>query len=88
MIGATIKEFKDAFTGELLVNGDWIVANVETTMAWPVEKQKFRFMDLDIWVIPLTLDHYPALAIKRPNNFSKAKCEKILLHFLSAVCWV
>jgi hypothetical protein len=88
MIGVTIKEFKDAFTGELLVNGDWIVANVETTMAWPVEKQKFRFMDLDIWVIPLTLDHYPALAIKRPNNFSKAKCEKILLHFLSAVCWV
>jgi hypothetical protein len=38
MIGATIKEFKDAFTGELLDNGDWIVANVETTMAWPVEK--------------------------------------------------
>ena len=88
MTGAPIREFKDAFTGELLVTGDWVVANVETTMAWPVEKQKFRFMGLDIWVIPLTLDHYPALATMRPNNFSKAQCEKILLHFLSAVCWV
>jgi hypothetical protein len=39
MTEASIRELKDVFTGELLVNGDWIVANVETTMAWPIEKQ-------------------------------------------------
>jgi hypothetical protein len=88
MIGASIQELKNIFTDELLVNGDWVVANVETTMAWPVEKQKFRFMGLDVWVIPLTLDYYSALATMRPNNFSKEECAKILLHFLSAVCWV
>jgi hypothetical protein len=48
MTEASIRELKDVFTGELLVNGYWIVANVETTMAWPIEKQKFRFMNLDI----------------------------------------
>jgi hypothetical protein len=32
---ATIPEPKDVFVGELAQNGDWIVASINTSMAWP-----------------------------------------------------
>jgi hypothetical protein len=40
---ATIPEPKDVFVGELAQHGDWVVVNVDTSMAWPVTAGKFKY---------------------------------------------
>lgn len=36
----TIAEPKAVIRGELAVPGDWVVANIDTHMSWPVKAQK------------------------------------------------
>jgi hypothetical protein len=62
----TIPEEKDVICGELAVPGDWVMANIATNMFWPVKAQKVAFCGVDVWLMPLMKDRYPALAIKRP----------------------
>jgi hypothetical protein len=57
-IMATIPEPKDIFVGELAQNGDWIVANIDTSIAWPVKAGKFKYRG--------TIDQQRAC---RPNVF-------------------
>jgi hypothetical protein len=84
----TIPEAKDVICGELAVPGDWVVANIATNMFWPVKAQKVAFCGVDVWVMPLMKDRYPALAINRPPGRSREDCERLLMRFLSTLCWV
>ena len=84
----TIPEAKDVICGELAIPGDWVVANIATNMFWPVKAQKVAFCGVDVWVMPLMKDRYPALAINRPPRRSREDCERLLMRFLSTLCWV
>jgi hypothetical protein len=85
---ATIPDPKDVFVGELAERGDWIVASVDTSMAWTVTAQKFKYRENEIWVLPIMRDMFPSIAIKRPRSLSRESCERILMRFLSALSWV
>jgi hypothetical protein len=84
----TIPEPKDVLRGELAVPGDWVVANIATHMSWPVNAQKVRYRGVDVWVMPLMKDRYPAIAINRRPGLSRGDCELLLMRFLSTLCWV
>jgi len=36
---------KDLFTGELAVNGNWVVANLDSGVPWPTKLVKITFRD-------------------------------------------
>jgi hypothetical protein len=85
---ATIPEPKDVFVGELAQNGDWVVANIDTTMAWPVKAEKFKYRGKEVWVLPIMRGMYPCIAINRPHGMSREDCQRLLMRFLSALSWV
>lgn len=83
-----IPELKSVITGELLQRGDWVVANILTTSSWPITSQKVQWRGIDIWIMPITKGHYPALAMMVPAGKSRAECEELLMRFLSMLSWV
>lgn len=83
-----IPELKTIFTGELAQHGDWVVAHVSTNSTWPINSQKVRWRGADIWIIPITKNHFPALAMMVPKSNSRADCEELLMRFLSTLSWV
>ena len=44
----TLPSMKELFTGELAINGNWVVANLDTAIPWPtkVVKVSFRFDEI------------------------------------------
>ncbi|WP_037500416.1 methylamine utilization protein MauJ [Sphingomonas jaspsi] len=87
MVMPEILELKDALVGEIAEVGDWIVANLETSIAWPVTYQKQDFDGRTFFLIPLANDHYPAVALKRgEDKLNDAK--SAILRFTSAMSWV
>jgi len=83
-----IPDLKSVYTGELAQHGDWIVANILTNSTWPITSQKVRWRGVDIWIMPITKGHYPALAMMVPTGKSRAECEELLMRFLSMLSWV
>jgi hypothetical protein len=83
-----IPDLKSVYTGELAQHGDWIVANILTTSTWPITSQKVRWRGGDIWIMPITKGHYPALAMMVPTGKSRAECEELLMRLLSMLSWV
>ena len=83
-----IPDLKSVYTGELAQHGDWIVANILTNSTWPITSQKVRWRGVDIWIMPITKGHYPALAMVVPTGKSRAECEELLMRFVSALSWV
>jgi hypothetical protein len=83
-----IPDLKSVYTGELAQRGDWIIANILTNSTWPINSQKVRWRGVDIWIMPITKGHYPALAMMVPTGKSRAECEELLMRFLSMLSWV
>src|SRR5271165_3651628 len=83
-----VPELKDVIKGELAVNGDWIVASVEPRMAWPVEPQKLVYGGIELWILPVTKDHHPGVAVNRPRTMPVEDAQRVILRFLSAISWV
>ena len=83
-----IPEYKDVIKGELAENGDWVLANVSTGSFWPITSQKVRWRDVEVWILPITKDAYPAVAMKVPPGKGRAECEELVLRFLSTLSWV
>ncbi len=67
---ATIPDPKEVFVGELARHGDWVVGNVDTTMAWPVTAGKFKYRGAQVWVLPLMQNMYPCIAMKRTGSLN------------------
>src|ERR1700730_18485446 len=57
-------------------------------MAWPVKAKKVRYCGLDLWIMPLMTDPYPAIAVNRPSNILRTECELAVMRFLSTLCWI
>jgi hypothetical protein len=83
-----IPELKDIIKDELAVRGYWIVANVETTIAWPVVAQKVVFGGSVLWVLPLTREHCPAVTVNCPNIPNPTDAQRLMMRFLSALSWI
>lgn len=89
-----IPKFNDLFQGETSIKGNWVVANVETSVAWPNKVCKIYFRNRPIFIMPFTHDSernsttWPAVAVTLLPNESYAEGQVLLMHFLSSLSWV
>jgi hypothetical protein len=86
--GFRIPDHRDVIKGELLQSGQWIVANIQTSGAWPIVSQKVCWRGVDIWIMPIMKGFSPAVAMKVPRGKSRLDCEELVLRFLSTLSWV
>lgn len=86
MLKLEIPTLEDALVGEIAEPADWIVANLETAISWPVSYQTQEYAGRTFFIIPLTKDRCPAVALKRGDD-SLQQCRSALLRFLSAMSW-
>jgi hypothetical protein len=77
-----------AETPQLKIDGEWLCLNVDVRTAWPTDPQAFSFEDHEVWVIPLTTDKYPGLAIKKPADIDRDECFALLHRALSVLAWL
>lgn len=77
-----------ADTPGLRVNGDWACLNIDTRTAWPTKPQSFLFEGCQVWVIPLTTDHYPGLAANKGAEMDSDECFALLHRALSILAWL
>lgn len=87
-----ILDYKDVLednvlAAELEKPGHWIIAYVNPYIAWPVQVQKIAYGGLDYWIIPITKDAYPAVAVREISRNPKELREKIS-RFLSVLSWI
>lgn len=73
---------------ELLKRGDWKCVNIDNRMSWPTDPQPFDFEGERVWVMPVTTDHYPGLAINRPQALTEDDTWALLHRALSALAWM
>lgn len=85
---AQIPEARDIIVGELAINGDWIVANVQTDSYWPVTSKKMRYRGEEVWILPVMKGLYPSVAMKVPPAKGRDGCAKLLMRFLSTLSWI
>ena len=83
-----IPDHKDVIKGELAERGEWIVANILTNGCWPITRQKVRWHDVDIWIMPIIKGFYPAIAMKVPPGRSRTDCQELVMRFISTLSWV
>jgi hypothetical protein len=81
------RESKYAAAPELLQPGDWVCLNVDTSCPWPVRPQSTDFGGHRIWVIPLTLEEYPGIAVQCSPGLNRDEAAKLLYRFLSVLAW-
>lgn len=86
MLTLEIPQLADALVGEIAETGDWIIANLETSISWPVAYQRQEYAGRTYFIIPLTKDHCPAVAIRRGDE-TLQESRSSLLRFLSAMSW-
>jgi len=72
---------------ELLVRGDWVCLNIQLTVPWPVYPQELHFDGYRIWIIPITTECYPGVAVNCLQGISKEAAESLLYRFLSVISW-
>lgn len=87
-----ILDFKDAISeGEIADEqrrfGQWSVAYVSPSIPWPVRVQKVTYLENDFWIIPITNDAYPAVAVRK-ENASNEEHRELISRFLSVLSWV
>lgn len=75
-------------TPDLLLNGDWVCLNIDTRTSWPTKPQSFVFEGLQVWVMPLTTDHYPGLAANKHADMDRDECFALLHRALSVLAWL
>lgn len=78
--------YEDVLHGELLVSGHWLVAELDTSVSWPVRGQKVRYSERDFWLIPASRESLPAVAIQRGDEALRS-AQTAMLRFLSSLSW-
>lgn len=86
MMKLEIVDLAEALVGEIAEPGNWIIANLETAISWPVTYQAYAYDGLRFYIIPLTRGRAPAVAVRRGDESLQA-CRSALLRFLSAMSW-
>lgn len=88
-LGSRLPSIREVLVGDLRTPGEWIVANIAGSLHWPTTVQKARYRDLDIYILPPTVEgHYPSLVAKLAPDETAAEARKSISAFLSALCWV
>ena len=72
---------------DLLAKGQWVCLNLQPDVTWPVRPQSLKFAGHDVWIIPITLEDHPGVAIKRSSEITQEEAESILYRFLSVLSW-
>jgi hypothetical protein len=67
--------------------GQWVCLNIEPTFPWPVRPQSVEFGGQILWIIPITQEDHPGVAIRRPLDMTQEDAESLLYRFLSVVAW-
>jgi hypothetical protein len=95
-----LPSMRDLFTGELAVNGNWVVANLETGIPWPTKLVKITFRNRTLFLLPPTStplpegapnpsnETYPCVAIKLNAGEQFDNGMLIISHYLSSLAWV
>lgn len=96
----TLPTTKELITGDLAVNGDWVVANLETGIPWPSKVVKFVFRGHALFLLPPTstplppgglsssAETYPAIAASLGPGMNFDDGMLLISHFLSSLAWV
>jgi hypothetical protein len=71
----------------LMKPGSWLVINIEPKMPWPSITQSFEFEDHEVWLIPITEDAYPGLAV-RNARLPRDEALAMLYRALSMISWL
>lgn len=82
------KPLKEHLVDELTQPGDWVVANISDPVFWPLKVQKFTYRGETLFILPVTTDHYPAVAMRLRPPLDRLAGQRLILRFLSAVAWV
>jgi hypothetical protein len=72
---------------ELLTRGRWVCLNIEFSCPWPTRPQRAQFGGHTVWIIPLTKEEYPGVAVRRPPEMSQEDADSLLYRFLSVLAW-
>jgi hypothetical protein len=88
----------ELFVGDLAAIGNWVVANVLSSVAWPLEVEVVDFRGHRIFLVPRstatvaadgsTITMYPFAAVNLPAGTAFKEGCQLLAHFLSSLCWV
>lgn len=87
-------KLNDIFVGETAVNGNWVVANVESAVGWPLKVTKLIFRNRALYILPQTKDPerglstYPAVAVALAEGERYEDGQVLIFHFLSSLSWV
>jgi hypothetical protein len=74
------------FVGKLAKRGHWLVAHLSTGIAWPIKLHQIAYRDQTFFIIPVTQDSGPAVAL-RTQGGSSTDGHTSILRFLSALAW-
>jgi len=88
----------ELFVGDLTAIGNWVVANVRSSVAWPLRVEVVDFRGHQIFLVPRstatvvadgsTITHYPFAAVNLSAGASFKDGCRLLSHFLSSLSWV
>jgi hypothetical protein len=88
----------ELFVGDLAAIGNWVVANVRSSVAWPLQVEVVDFRGRQIFLVPRstatvvvdgsTITHYPFAAVNLPVGTPFKDGCRLLSHFLSSLSWV
>jgi hypothetical protein len=96
----TLPSTKELLTGDLAVNGNWVVANLDTAIPWPTKVVKVTFRNRAIFLLPptstplpqggtvLSNETYPAVAVNLGPGGTFNHGMLIISHYLSSLAWV
>ncbi len=85
---SVLKPYKDHIVGELAEVARWTVLNIQTGISWPYEVQKVRWKDRDLFILPASENLGAGIGVKLEKHEAYDDVQKLLLTFLSALCWV
>ncbi|KZL16797.1 hypothetical protein PsAD2_03414 [Pseudovibrio axinellae] len=80
-------DIKDVWTGALKRTGNWVVANIDTSVSWPTKLHTIIHEGIHYWIIPVTKDAYPGVAACA-EDITAEELQKRTLQFLSVISWV
>jgi hypothetical protein len=64
-----------------------VCLNISPSALWPVRAQSVQFAGHEVWIIPLTLEEHPGIAMNRSPDISDEEAEGILYRLLSVLAW-
>jgi len=95
-----LPSMNELITGELAVNGNWVVANLDTQIPWPNNLTKVTFCKRTLFLLPPTStampdggplpsnETYPCVAVMLSPGEQFDNGILIISHFLSSLAWV